>query len=294
MDIGYFTGDSFVSQNGYSRGKIKLKNCHFHNNRRQGMSVLFSDTIEIDNVVIDKIGDFDGISGTAPRSGIDIEAANGAKTVNNFIADKLIIRECTSRGIIISKPTTIINEFVIDNSDIQSIVGLLDLKAILRNTTIGNNMSDEISIQSIDLPNGELYNCRLENIQGNNLKIGYAENCIFKGKSTYQEGEIRDLSVRKSRYCTFKNIRLRQNSNSYSFGEHFQNNFDNIGYIQFALRDDCKFIDCCFSNIDANVPSLVSSNIAQIFYNCIFDSKILSNHILNNCAIINNIKHDNQ
>ena len=88
------TGDAIVTKNGVSTGTININNCQLHHCRRQGISILDSDRITVDNCSIFKIGTSDGISGTAPMAGIDIEPRSGTMLVNYVKLQNSVISDC--------------------------------------------------------------------------------------------------------------------------------------------------------------------------------------------------------
>lgn len=282
MDIGYFIGDSIVTQNGNDRGKIVIKDCYLHNNRRQGISILDTDEIEIIDVLIEKIGDFDGIEGTSPKSGIDIEAASDNKKVNRLLLDNVSIFDVTSRGIIFANPTTI-NNIEITRCKIPTFISDSRINAsgclydcIIDSSRINNTLG------TLDAPKFSFVNCDFINAK-KTLSADTFKNCNVLG-DLIDDTKNTELKVKNAENCTFENVILRQNSSSLLLTNFKKCILKNITFRQYALRDETKhaFIGCVITNVDMSD----SSNIAQQFDGCILDAKFKTNHILNNCIIL--------
>ena len=86
LDISNMTGDGiYISQFNSSNeilnnsDNIKISNCVIHNNRRQGISIISGENIEIYNNAIYNI------EGTNPQAGIDLEANYDYEKIDNII-----------------------------------------------------------------------------------------------------------------------------------------------------------------------------------------------------------------
>lgn len=277
MDIGYFIGDSIVTRNGYSRGKIIIDNCYLHNNRRQGISVLASDKINILNTTIEYIGTYDGIDGTSPQAGIDIEANSDTRNVNELYLNNVKIKHTTVRGLIKSAQTSV-QSFIMKNSEISQIdyedVGYVE------NSIIG--LDNDSTLRPTCYSLLTFTNCTFQDVKGAFLKAKKLYNCIVNGKDETIEVNNHIYTVEESSNCVIENMNIKHN-NSISFGVNINNIFKNCTYTHFSAIEANPFIKCTFMNIDPTG----SSNLAQPFYNCVFDQQIMSNHVLYNCTVIN-------
>ena len=77
LEIHEMTGDGIYITNGHNNSnKVKIKNCLIYNNRRQGISIISGEKIEI------YYNEIYRIKGTNPQSGIDLEANNELQKID--------------------------------------------------------------------------------------------------------------------------------------------------------------------------------------------------------------------
>lgn len=101
LKIYDFIGDGITVKNGMSEGEINIENCEIYKCRRQGISIGDSDVVIINNCHIHHIGvECDGIIGTAPMLGIDIEPRSGTYCVNKVEIKNTIIDNTGGGGVI--------------------------------------------------------------------------------------------------------------------------------------------------------------------------------------------------
>lgn len=102
MDIHDMPGDGVYISSYNNTSITNISECNIHHCRRQGITIAGSDTTNIYNTEIRHIGTFDGINGTEPMSGIDIEPwvvySEIAKTVN---LDNVAITDITNYGVVL-------------------------------------------------------------------------------------------------------------------------------------------------------------------------------------------------
>lgn len=134
-EIHNFTGDGVVTKNGMSPATITIKDCKIHHCRRQGISILDSDTVVIDNCHIHHIGTFDGIEGTSPMCGIDIEGISGTKTINFVNIKNTVIEDISQYSVVAVSPKTY--ETVDGVSTITGIRGNIIKKITIENSRMG-------------------------------------------------------------------------------------------------------------------------------------------------------------
>jgi len=105
MEIYDMTGDAvctkevLLGKKGYTTGTAKLINCQLHHCRRQGLSVLDFGYVYVTGCSIHHIGTYDGIKGTSPMSGIDLEPASGTETIKYFELNNTRITDVGNFGI---------------------------------------------------------------------------------------------------------------------------------------------------------------------------------------------------
>lgn len=173
LEIFGMTGDGIYITNGNSNSNtIKIKNCLIYNNRRQGISIISGEKIEICYNEIYKI------KGTNPQSGVDLEANNELQKIdqvdihnNNFydfgldVAIKLHsqiynvkIRENTICGGIDIDETKEKTE-IISNKLIDGLINIgRDSSRIVNNVEILNNTLENYKI----LHNDKVNNIKIE------------------------------------------------------------------------------------------------------------------------------------
>lgn len=191
LEIYDFTGDGILTRNGLSPGVITVKNCDIHHNRRQGISVLATDTLIVEDCHIHHIGTFDGVVGANPQSGIDVEPDCDTYGVNSVQIRNTIIDNTTCSSVVSVNRTitktetsgdgttketeyvsTVVKEFVIENSTVGTVT--LEMYAelgetvnytspVIRNSTINHN-----KCQRVNTATKELYD-------------EYRPNVIYKG-----------------------------------------------------------------------------------------------------------------
>ena len=102
MNISQATGDGIYCMNGSKSNKNNLifSGLNVHHIRRNGITVGYCDNVYIKDTVITHVGDFDGVKGTSPRSGIDMEAEYGDRSTNKVIMRNITTENCDNYGIV--------------------------------------------------------------------------------------------------------------------------------------------------------------------------------------------------
>lgn len=216
-----FTGDGIITKNGFSVGKITIKDCEIYDCNRQGISVLDSDIVIIDNCYIHDIGipfaHNDGTvrKGYSPRTGIDVEPGGGTNNVNRIVIKNTTIENTGSSSIISGfsrdNGKTIlrtIQDFRIDNCNLQTLT-----------------VSAVTTFESFDTSNGENrllipitnsvlthHDCYKYNETYNPFNLGYSEmtNCVINSDSdvsTYINYDGQGNSIRRL-FTSVKGITL--------------------------------------------------------------------------------------
>ena len=102
IETCYFIGDGFYLGNN-SQGVMTIDQCYTHNNRRMGITVGESDQVYLKNTVIHDIGDYDGVQGVDPKSGVDLEPETGTFAINKIEIEGLNIYNIGNYGIVGNK-----------------------------------------------------------------------------------------------------------------------------------------------------------------------------------------------
>lgn len=135
--IHHMTGDAIVTKNGISGGVIRVMDTEMSYCRRQGLSVLDSDIVQLERCNIHNIGNMPGsdpgvgkqgvvidytnyANGTSPFSGIDIEPGSGSKHINAVYIEDCHIRHCTRSGVVTSEKCDLCK---ITRSDVNAVGG---------------------------------------------------------------------------------------------------------------------------------------------------------------------------
>lgn len=155
MDISDMTGDSIIIDDSSNTSEVTIKNSELYKSRRQGISILEVDKVLVENTNIYDIGHGDGVNGTAPMAGIDIEpnevtiktesgyekTCDGVK-VNNVIFNNLNISNTLGFGIIISGCSSSgLGNMSINNSYIEGLSGG-NSNVFIKNSEINNKISN--------------------------------------------------------------------------------------------------------------------------------------------------------
>ena len=279
------TGDAIVTKNGLSGGRILIQDCELHHCRRQGISVLDTDDITINNCYIHDIGKSDGVLGTSPQSGIDIEPASGSFYVNSVSINGCTIKNCT--GFTIVSAEAIIDKcgFIdIKNSKIGQLSIAPPCEII--NSQIGSKEKGVsyfyVSWYDINNPNILLLNTGILNnciIYLENEAVTYTNrmnNCTIIGV-----GEDNTSQVKYSNFidCIVENCQICQNNNV-SYGGAYKNIYKNCRFN--ILNSKLKPFNFC---VYENCEVINGNNFDIQFIKCILDEKYFQNGIYNQCYI---------
>lgn len=287
MNVSQMTGDAIINKTGTSSGNTNytlIENSELSYSRRQGLSVLDTDKIEVKNVYIHHIGSFDGVNGTAPKSGIDIEPASGTKIVNSIILDKIRIENTDYFGIINGNDSPT-NEFIIKNSEING--------PNIRNAKIFNSTLNYINRMSSVLTRCEINDSRINHYAKGvdlfltNTKI---DNSIIeglnetKGNRLYiQSGSvINDSSILNFLGKTGERALTKVNAGIVNESrEVFNNNlYDNVVFIDsVSVGNDYTFSDKNATFKDSFIGVYGNQNV--IFNDINFDNITFRTNLYN-------------
>lgn len=135
LKIHDMTGDAIITKNGYATGTIEILDCELYRCRRQGISILDSDTIIVRDTYIHEIGlTQDGVAGTSPTSGIDVEPASGTQALNYLLVEGCRVEDCYRYSVVngnsnatlievkntkLNRPVQCKSKLVMDNVDLD-------------------------------------------------------------------------------------------------------------------------------------------------------------------------------
>lgn len=303
-DISQFIGDAICTQNGTGTGKINIKNCYLHDCRRQGVSILSTDEVSIENTIIENIG----IDEQAydPKCGIDIEANSDTRAVNSLELQNVIIRKCGDNSILKHSGTTL-KRFIARNCQFANIICDLGateekmFKGDIYNSIIGLDRTspDHRGVLVTPSTDFNLHNCTILDVVGASIMCTKMYNCRVIGAENYtpivsNAETMHKLVVKEAYNCHFERVMLRENVNIETPNAdndlgYFENcTFDTVHFIQRSLHDETRrnFVKCVFKNIQLADDKVSCVDLPQIFDMCIFDTRLKPNHILNNCILL--------
>lgn len=143
---------------GMKDGTIRVLHCEVEKSRRNGITVADNDIVILDGCYIHDNGDFDSITGTAPMSGIDVEASY--VPTNCLYVRNTRIEDNTSFGFVIGKIES-------DNTKNSLVFGEMN------NCTV----ADLNSIEVFFVKNTHMFQ------QHKYISVAFATNCKFEFKN---------------------------------------------------------------------------------------------------------------
>ena len=255
-----FTGDALYLQNGATQKLNALvKNNELHHCRRQGISVGSAQNISIENNKIHNIGSYDGINGTSPMAGIDLEYEQaGDRIFDSIIINNNDFHDCGKsigwatwsgqHGIYMELYDNIFERAPI--SGFGNIVESVDTLKYNRLSIDSSSVQDSSNVSNT-LP------ANTTNVEFKRLSIeqvhGVIENSIF-------EDSYRVFCGNKSisfKGCKFKNIDGNGSPDGISFYE---------GVASLRKEINANFESCTIESSSIKVSAKSGSSIT--FTNC--------------------------
>lgn len=310
LKIYDFTGDCIVTKNGMSPGKIEILNCEMHHCRRQGISILDSDTVIVDNCHIHHIGTFDDIKGTSPMAGIDIEPDSGTSNVNSIVVKNTTIEDTLNESIVgvtksvkdesgtITEIKTTIKSVEISNCNLGVVLinGEKDFDLNNRKSTPVTIENSTITYQIclatsrfIFIRDGLFLNCTInapvvyENDSpfSGGAKVPILQNCIL---NFIPDAHIQYVKLINSVVNGGK-IRIQESSDA-TIRDCDSTVFNNCTFDIGNAYGTYKFVGCSFRNC---TPFATSKPLVK-FRNCYLDSKYVPGASYVNCTIEDEIQ----
>lgn len=275
IEILNMPGDAIYNRN-ILEGITNINDCTLHHCRRMGITIAGSDVVNIRNTNIQYIGTTDGIEGTAPKSGIDIEPQTENEKINYVSIENVNINNVTNYGIVQNGP----NKENVDNIDI--------VNSKIENFLVGNSANikkseliNPIAIRKCILEDSYLY----RDTGDLTLEDTIVNNCTFEGNDI-SNGEY-DTSFRILPTNTtvtnsiFKNIQGKGNYETNSLAE-FGINFA----VNWCFTDESSnnVYDSCAIIIDNFTDNNSKFNNSYIYKRGGIET-ILNKINLNNCTI---------
>lgn len=290
MDISDMTGDAIINKNGESGGTTIVSNSNLHHCRRQGISILDSDIVEVEHTNIYNIGTWDNIEGTSPMTGIDIEPASGTMTINSILIDDVTIKDTSSFGIINIRKNLgeikILNSTIyspnLTNANIKDSSMFFDLNKglVMRDSNIENSyMKINCAGATLNIPGSTINNSTIEGpediiggrVLAENSKIIQTSFKKLRGTGNYSSNSQTDFG-----------IIFRQ---SYNYLDGSRNNTYDECAILMALEvnDEDSIINNSYIYIDS-IPTILNNFKIN---NCETNSNPVGNLTLKNCEVNN-------
>ena len=268
------TADAICTKNGYATGTIKVLNSELYNCRRQGISVLDTDTIIIKNTNIHDIGTtIDGIAGTPPTSGIDIEPASGTQGVKYVLVDDCVIDRCYRYAFVnandntdlieikntkLGRPIQIKSNVVLDNVDLD----FVDSSDYYLSGTDFGTAADEKNFKYSTITlrgaNKQVFNGHHLHVKGVIIDDTWGANNAPKlpsGSNIYE-------SIFEKMLITTGDVNTTINPSVLNGNKFISCQFHNSG--NPLVFTDCTFIGCTKYSFN--------TSIQRTFINCYFDT----------------------
>lgn len=177
LSISNMTGDGiYISEAGYQNGildnssDIEINNCKISENRRQGISIISGENIEIYN------NEIYSIKGTNPQVGIDLEANHNYEKIDNIKIYNNIFYDFNSKVAILlysqAYNVDIVGNVINGSMSIYEIKGILSIENNnLKNGKIYTNLNSQNTskiLNEIHIKNNYLYNYDI--VESNQVK----------------------------------------------------------------------------------------------------------------------------
>ncbi len=292
------TGDSLVTKNGAGTGKILVKDCEFHHNRRQGISVLDSDEVILENLKIHHIGTYDGITGTAPMSGIDIEPNTGIGRVVKVTISCCKIYQVDGFALIGGPRRDEIGtavEALIDEISLKSCEILGDIQFYTKKTDdIVNLILETTNKEATVLGGGfsESFNMANCLLKFNGHELIESPIAIISNSTIIGNPDKKSTVRIKTANCFFSNITIKSvGQEKHEFGGGNNSTYENCDFA-FYNQTDNPFVNCSLMNCnlinEAGYNSLLGPT--AYLYNCTLDTRLFKFGNYVSCTILDELE----
>lgn len=258
MEISNFTGDGIISGSSYSQSAdsiyvrsksyIEVDDCKIHHCRRQGITIGEGYGGCIRNTNIHHIGDWDGVTGTDPKSGIDLEFELAENRCDSVIIDNVTISDCSNFCIVSAVSGHVLENFLLANSNIDGRIALSTAKTgVVSNTTI--NFKTANGIPSCSYLRFD--DCKIHLDTLIYLREVTFNNCHITGNyvnDTDSSSSIQCETNVTFNSCTIEDI--RGSARSYNWPSGLVGK-PLIGFNTYSFEADYIFNHCIISNCSA-------------------------------------------
>jgi hypothetical protein len=252
--------------------RVYIENCVFDDNRRQGLTIT-GKSIFVTGCT------FSNTSGTAPRSGIDIEPGNGFTASDVFISD-CVFKNNEGGGLEISEVSTpdSVRRVFVDRcyflgNGYGGVRGIGAKGVVVSDCFFEGNGRESIygGIYAISNFQGKFTNCIFKDNIGNavystTLSVLDMVNCNFTGDIIYSRANISFAG------CTFDNaaITLGGREDLSTLTDCLIKN--STGRALSAFSGNTKVINCVFKNNSAGEDEVIFGGTNMTFNNNIIDN----------------------
>ena len=226
---GIYITNKQVNMKYYNSENVKIQSCDIHDCRRQGISVIVADGIEIYN------NEIHNIKGTNPQSCIDLETGGKDYRIEHIkIHDNKLYTSATNIGIQISKN---IYEIFIYNNEINGSIKTYNAENeinIYKNTINNGGIIGVLSKSNIEDEKYYVKKIRVEyNILKNSyISLGRLNNSII-GNNEIENGYI---SVENMNSAIYNNKIINSENNAKDYGICCKVNDDNSNIYKMFIK----------------------------------------------------------
>lgn len=235
LEIKDMTGDGIyitnkqVNMKDYNSEKVKIQNCDIHDCRRQGISVIVADGVEIYN------NEIHDINGTNPQSCIDLETGGKESKIEHVkIYNNKLYSSKTNIALQISKN---VYEILIYNNEINGSIKTYNAENeinIYKNTINNGGIIGVLSKSNIEDEKYYVKKIRVEyNILKNSyISLGRLNNSII-GNNEIENGYI---SVENMNSAIYNNKIINSENNAKDYGICCRVNDDNSNIYKMFIK----------------------------------------------------------
>lgn len=235
LEIKDMTGDGIyitnkkIQPDNYNSNNIKIYNCNIHNCRRQGISVIVADGVEIYN------NEIHDINGTNPQSCIDLETGGKESKIEHVkIYNNKLYTSNTNIGIQISKN---VYEILIYNNEINGSIKTYNAENeinIYKNTISNGGIIGILSKSNVEDEKYYVKKIRVEDniLKNSYISLGRLNNSII-GNNEIENGYI---SVENMNSAIYNNKIINSENNAKSYGICCRVNDDNSNIYKMFIK----------------------------------------------------------
>ena len=259
MDVSQMTGDGIVTiyEQAEPAGTTFINQCNISYCRRLGIQIAAGNLIKVHNTEIHHIGDFGGINGIAPKSGIDLETFKTSRIntveINNCKINRISNEYNTSAAGagIIKADNVVVNTLKIQNSDIDNLQ--VDNGEIYNTRLNYNGITLLRSLEYMKIDNSQI---NLKEYRNGKIELEECEitNSKIEGTSCVSPADIGNAVVLSN--VVIDNTEFYNLWGRPSNGNNYSNN-SSYTYYGVAMVKGDKLTNCTFENCSMRIASIV-------------------------------------